>query len=47
MSCTLPLPIPVPLTALHADYPPIHLGVKVSNSYHLLKIVGGSLKKYY
>ncbi|XP_063707137.1 polypyrimidine tract-binding protein 1 isoform X2 [Culicoides brevitarsis] len=28
MSCTLPLPIPVPLTALHADYPPIHLGVK-------------------
>lgn len=31
MSCTLPLPIPVPLTALHADYPPIHLGVKVSN----------------
>uniref|UniRef100_A0A336KTE6 CSON014119 protein n=1 Tax=Culicoides sonorensis TaxID=179676 RepID=A0A336KTE6_CULSO len=33
MSCTLPLPIPVPLTALHADYPPtIHLGVKVSFS---------------
>lgn len=33
MSCTLPLPIPLPLQALHADYPPVHIGVKVSHGF--------------
>lgn len=30
MSCPLPLPLPLLPPALHADYPPIHIGVKVS-----------------
>lgn len=29
MSCPLPLPLPILPSALHADFPPVHIGIKV------------------
>ncbi|XP_055586157.1 polypyrimidine tract-binding protein 2 isoform X5 [Uranotaenia lowii] len=33
MSCPLPLPLPILPPALHADYPPVHIGVKRGLSF--------------
>lgn len=33
MSCPLPLPLPILPSALHADFPPVHIGIKVCVSF--------------
>ncbi|XP_052562168.1 uncharacterized protein LOC128092307 [Culex pipiens pallens] len=33
MSCPLPLPLPLLPPALHADFPPVHIGVKRGLSF--------------
>lgn len=42
MSCPLPLPLPLLPPALHADYPPVHIGVKVC--VHIPPCDGGPIK---
>lgn len=36
MSCPLPLPLPILPSALHADFPPVHIGIKVRVKFRMI-----------
>lgn len=48
MSCPLPLPLPILPSALHADFPPVHIGIKVcvSDSVSVLHEIPFPLPPY-
>lgn len=43
MSCPLSLPLPLLPPDLHADYPPVHIGHKVSSMFRTIRGFWGGL----